>query len=149
MRLLLLTITGLSVLAGMALLLASGARSLDRDEALLYERLGGEAGVEIVVDDFLAKVGDDDWLSARFAGTDMPRLRAFLIERVCEATDGPCHVDGIGLPDGYEGMGITDYELGLMTEYFAEAMSDAGVDTHGYFAAMHLLVDMHDEIVRR
>ena len=142
-------VTGLSVLTGMLLLFASGAGTLDRDDTPLYERLGGEAGVEVVIDNFLANVGDDDRLGARFADTDVRRLREFLIGRVCEATDGPCHTDGKGMPEGHKVAGVTEYEFSIMTQHFAEAMFDAGVEFHEHIAAMHLLVDMHDDIVRR
>ena len=145
----LLTVAGLSVLAGMSFLLASGAGTLDRDVAPLYERLGGEAGVELVVDHFLANVSDDDRLGVRFADTDMQRLRGLLIDRVCEATGGPCLSDGTGLPEAHKVVGVTEYEFGIMTQHFAEAMIDADVEIHEHIAAMHLLVDMHDDIVRQ
>ena len=38
----LFTVTGLSMLAGVSFLLASGAGTLDGDDSPLYERLGGE-----------------------------------------------------------------------------------------------------------
>ena len=145
----LFTVTGLSMLAGVSFLLASGAGTLDGDDSPLYERLGGEAGVEVVVDSFLANVAEDDWLGVRFAHTDMRRLRELLIERVCEAIGGPCHSDGRGVPEAHKAMGVTEYEFSVMTQHFAEAMINAGVETHEHVAAMHLLVDMHDDIVRQ
>lgn len=149
MRLALFTATGLSVLVGLGLLMATGARTLDRDEAPLYERLGGEVGVDIVVDNFLAKVTDDDWLGVRFADTDMSGLREFLVAQLCEATGGPCLVDWSGMPEAHMVTGVTEYEFSLMIQYFAEAMMDAGVDTHEHVAAMHLLADMYDDVIRR
>ena len=149
MKLNLFTVMVLPVLAGTSILLASGAGTLDRDVAPLYERLGGEAGVELVVDNFLANVGDDDRLSVRFADTDMQRLRGLLIDRVCDATGGPCLSDGTGLPEAHKVVGVTEYEFSIMTQHFAEAMIDADVEVHEHIAAMHLLVDMHDDIVRQ
>ena len=93
MRAQVFTITGLSVAAGMVFLAVSGVRTFDTHEAPLYERLGGEVGVEGVLNRFVANVADDDRLSVRFANIDMDRLQVFLGDWVCEA-GGPCDTNG-------------------------------------------------------
>ena len=145
MRELLITVTGFSAVAGMLFLLASGVRTFDTVEASLYERLGGEAGVEGVLDSFLANVADDKRLGIHFADIDMAWLRAFLAGWTCDI-GGPCHYDGEGPAPTREGAGVTEDEFSLMTEHFADAMSEAGVDAHDYFDAMYLFVDMRDAI---
>ena len=62
---------------------------------------------------------------------------------------GPCLPDGQGLPEAHKVEGITEDEFSIMTQHFAEAMIDADVELNEHIAAMHLITDMHDEIVRR
>ena len=145
MRELLITVTGFSAVAGMLFLLASGVRTFDTAEASLYERLGGEAGVESVLDSFLASVADDKRLGIHFADIDMTWLRAFLVDWTCDI-GGPCRSDGEGPAPTREGTSVTEDEFNLMTEHFADAMSEAGINAHDYFDAMYLFVDMRDAI---
>ena len=141
MRDLVLAVTGIVVICGMAFLAVSGVRTLDTHEASLYERLGGEVDVEGVVDDFLANVADDARLGDRVADIDMDWLRTFLNDWVCEA-GGPCHVIGSVRPQAGEGVGIVVDAFDLMKDHFAEAMLDAGIVAYEHFAAMRLFVDM-------
>ena len=41
----------------------------------LYERLGGEAAIKSVVDEFVANVGADDRINKYFANADLERLK--------------------------------------------------------------------------
>lgn len=141
MRALVFTVTGLSVIAGMVFLAVSGVRTFDTREASLYDRLGGEVGVEGVVDVFLANVAGDDRLSVRFADIDMEWLREFLNDWTCEA-GGPCHADGKSPSQAHEGVGFTEDAFDLMTHHFADAMFDAGIGAYEQFGAMRLFVDM-------
>ena len=141
MRALVFVVTGLSVIAGVVFLAASGVRTFDTREASLYERLGGEVGVEGVVDSFLANVAGDDQLGVHIVDVDMDRLRALLNDWVCEA-GGPCHTDGKGRSQADEDAGFPDEAFDLVTHHFAEAMLDAGIAAYEHFAAMRLFVDM-------
>jgi len=113
----------------------------------LYERIGAQDGIATVVDGFLGKVGGDDRVNARFADTDMPKLRALLIEQVCEATGGPCTYSGKSMLDAHRGMNITEDEFGIVAAHFAAAMSDVGVSADDNGVIMGVLAGMHDDIV--
>ncbi len=49
----------------------------------LWDRLGGESAVTLVVDDFIANVAADPVINQRFARTDMPKLKRLLVEQIC------------------------------------------------------------------
>ena len=55
----------------------------------LYDRLGGKDAITAVVDDFVGNVGADARINQRFANTDIPHLKAMLVDQVCMATGGP------------------------------------------------------------
>ena len=76
-----------SALVGVSLLFVSVAGVADSHDGL-YKRIGAQERIATVVDGFLGKVGADDRANGRFANTDMPKLKALLIDQVCEATGG-------------------------------------------------------------
>ena len=135
---------GRSFVAGVSLCVTC---SVMADGHLLYERIGAQDGIATVVDGFLGKVGADDRVNGRFADTDMPKLRALLIEQVCEATGGPCKYSGMSMLDAHTGMNITEDEFGIVAAHFAAAMLDAGVGTDDNATIMGVLAGMHDDIV--
>ena len=70
-----------SALAGLSLLFVSVAGVADSHDGL-FKRIGAQEGIATVVDGVLGKVGADDRVNGRFANTDMPKLKALLIDQV-------------------------------------------------------------------
>ena len=65
-----------------AVLVAAGcASTAAKPETSLYQRLGGIEAITAVVDDFVANVADDSRINARFANTDIPKLKRLLVEQ--------------------------------------------------------------------
>ena len=60
-----------------------------RNEASLYDRLGGKPAITAVVDDFVGNVAADARINQRFAGANVPRLKTMLVEQICAASGGP------------------------------------------------------------
>jgi hemoglobin len=58
----------------------------------LHERLGGLEAIRAVVDSFVARCASDNRINAKFARSDVPRLKKMLVDQVCEATGGPLHL---------------------------------------------------------
>jgi len=56
----------------------------------LYTRLGGKDAITAVVDDFVGNVANDARINRRFAKTDIPHLKASLVDQICAGTGGPC-----------------------------------------------------------
>ncbi len=82
----------------------------------LYERLGGQRAIVAVVDDFIANVAADPRINMRFSDTDIPRLKALLVEFVCLATGGPCHYTGRDMQSSHAGMDLVDEEFTALVE---------------------------------
>ena len=108
---------GIAVIAALSMLTVSN-ESL-AEEKSLYDSIGGSDGLSTVIDNFLANVGGDDRINARFSGADMDNLRRLLIEQVCEATGGPCAYSGMSMLDAHTGMGITEDEFGALAGQFS------------------------------
>ena len=88
----------------------------------LYERLGGKPAITAVIDDFIGNVAGDSRINKRFAGTDIPRLKAMLVDQVCEATGGPCKYTGRNMRDAHAGMKITDAEFNALVEDLVKSL---------------------------
>jgi hemoglobin len=77
----------------------------------LYERLGGNAAIVAVVEDFVGRAAADSRINAKFGRTDVPRLKAMLVEQVSAAAGGPVTYTGRGMRETHDGMGVTAGEF--------------------------------------
>ena len=73
----------------------------------LYERLGKKEAITAVVDDFVNRVAADSRINGKFANADIARLKAMLVDQICEASGGPCKYTGRDMKSAHVGMGIT------------------------------------------
>ena len=76
-------------------------------ERSLYERLGGNAAITAVVENFRDRVAGDDRINGKFAKSDLARLTKMLIDQVSEATGGPNRYTGRSMKDAHAGMAVT------------------------------------------
>lgn len=93
----------------------------------LYQRLGGAAGVEAVVDATLKRVHGDLRINIFFENTDLPDLRRLLIEQICAATGGPCTYTGRSMEEAHSGMNLTDKDFDIFVEDLVAAMNEVKV----------------------
>jgi hemoglobin len=77
----------------------------------LYDRLGGKEAVVAVVDDFVGRAAADSRINGKFARTDVPRLKAMLVEQVSAAAGGPVTYTGRNMRETHDGMGVTGGEF--------------------------------------
>ena len=91
-----------------------------------YQELGGKAGVEKIVDNFINEISFDQNIVKFFEGTDINRLREKLIEQFCHESGGPCEYTGDSMKDVHAGMDITKAEFNRVVELLQAAMDDAG-----------------------
>lgn len=77
----------------------------------LYTRLGGNAAIAAVVDQFLANVVGDARINHFFANVDAARLHTLLIEQTGSATGGPEKNTGRDMKTTHAGMGVSDADL--------------------------------------
>lgn len=90
--------------------------------AKLFERLGGKPAIEAVVDDFLARVSQDERINAGFAGAHIPRLRTRLIELFCVGTGGPCTYSGRDMKTVHTGMGVTSAQFDALAGHLVATL---------------------------
>lgn len=97
----------------------------------LYSALGGEPGIESLVDSLYAKVLADPELGPFFEGLDMGRQRTKFRAFLQTVTGGPAHRSGIELRAAHSvsvAQGLAEHHvdafLGHLRAALAEAMAD-------------------------
>ena len=113
----------------------------------LYDRLGGREAITAVVDDFVARAAADGRINAKFARTDVPRLKAMLVDQVCQATGGPCTYAGRSMPETHSGMGVTAGEFDALVEELVATLDQFEVPAAEKEELLGLLGPMRPEIV--
>ena len=96
--------------------MAQDSMSVQMMNKSLYERLGGEAALKAVVDDVVARAAADTRINAKFAKTDIPRLKFHLVKQLCAVTGGPCKDIGRTQEKIHNHLGITAGEFDAFVE---------------------------------
>jgi hemoglobin len=93
-----------------------------QDNRTLYERLGGQPAISMVVDAFAGYVLKDDRINKKFSKSDPTRLVTNLKAFVCNATGGPCSYNGRDMKTSHKGMGVTAGEFNALVEDLVKAL---------------------------
>lgn len=115
--------------------------------ASLYERLGGLDAIAAAVDSFAARCAGDDRINAKFARTDIPRLKKMLVDQLCEATGGPCTYTGRDMRAAHDGMGVTAGEFDALVEDLVATLDEFNVPKDEQDELLSLLAPLRGDIV--
>jgi hemoglobin len=88
----------------------------------LYERLGGEGGIDAVVDDFYDRVLADERVDHHFEDVDVTALRAHQKQFVAAAAGGPVEYDGREMAAAHAGLDITGAEFDVVVGHLEAAL---------------------------
>jgi hemoglobin len=113
----------------------------------LFERLGGMSAITSVVEDFVARCAGDSRINQKFARTNIPRLKAMLIDQVCEAAGGPCHYSGRDMRTTHTGMHVTAGEFDALVEDLVATLNKFGVGKTEQDELLGVLGPMKPDIV--
>lgn len=124
-------IVGLALAFALALggTACGGKKDVKQPTTSLYDRLGQQPAIEVVIDKFLANVVADTRINAKFAHLDadgVAHLRGSLIDQVCQATGGPCEYKGKSMLEAHTGMNVTEDEFTALVEDLVKALDEAG-----------------------
>lgn len=96
----------------------------------LYERVGGQVGIEKISDAFIDEIQYDKKTLSFFLDTNIDRFREKFIEHICVHLDGPCTYTGDDMLNVHKGMNITEADFNRVVELLINAMTKAGIP-HG------------------
>ncbi|MCV7399313.1 group 1 truncated hemoglobin [Mycobacterium fragae] len=121
---------------------------LDTSKMLsIYDRIGGHEALELVVDDFYARVLADDHLSGFFTGTNVNRLKGRQVEFLAAALGGPGPYTGASLRQVHQGRGITMRHFNLVAGHLTDSLRAAGVPSETVTDILGVIAPLADDIV--
>jgi hemoglobin len=113
----------------------------------IYEQIGGTAALEIVVEDFYARVLADQELAGFFSGTNMSRLKGRQVEFFAAALGGSEPYTGAPMRQVHQGRGITAHHFDLVAGHLTESLATAGVPAGTVEQIIGAIAPLADEIV--
>jgi hemoglobin len=125
---------------------SSGAAAQYRS---LYERLGGYPAITAVVDDFVGNVAADRRINRFFARANVGRLKARLVEQICQGTGGPCVYTGGDMRSVHAGMGIRSQDFNALVQDLGKTLNKFKVPAREQRELVAILGPMKKDIVTR
>ncbi|HAO25400.1 MULTISPECIES: group 1 truncated hemoglobin [unclassified Methylophaga] len=113
-----------SVLVALCLMISACASPPD---TTLYKKLGGESGIENIVENLVQEIGQDKQIFHYFAEASVSRFKENLIEHFCAISDGPCKYTGDNMVDIHTGMNINEKDFNHMVDLLINAMDTEGI----------------------
>jgi hemoglobin len=113
----------------------------------LYDRLGKGDAITAVIDDFVARCAGDARINGKFARTDVPRLKAMLVEQVSSASGGKVTYTGRSMSETHRGMQVTAGEFDALVEDLIATLNKFGVKEADQTALLGILGPLRGDIV--
>jgi hemoglobin len=93
----------------------------------LYDKLGGEQGIEHIVNNLTQNIGHDRQIFHYFAEANVDRFKQKLALFLCDISDGPCTYTGDNMQQVHDGMHITERDFNHLVDLLIDAMYQADV----------------------
>ena len=114
----------------------------------VYDDLGGQAGIEQLVEDLLVRVSDDPRIAPLFVGVDIVNLHARLSEHLCVEAGGPCVYGGKNMADAHAYVDINPAHFNALVENLVDTMDARGVPRRSQNRLLARLAPMQRDVVR-
>ena len=97
----------------------------------LYQRLGGEAGVAVIVDDVMSNVENDPRIKESFAKADASKFKQTLAAQICDIGNGACAAPDASVQTTLRDLAIDNDQFDAFIGDFAKALDarDIGPET--------------------
>jgi hemoglobin len=118
-------------------------------EDTLYADLGGQPGIDRIVDASVDNYLADPRISAIFDESNMERIRAEFKVQFCQVAGGPCAYKGHDMVAAHKGLHLTNANFNAVVEDLQAAMDKLGIPfaTQNRFLAR--LAPMQHQVVTR
>jgi hemoglobin len=113
----------------------------------LFERLGGQEGIEAVVDALLVNIGADTRLKQYFNNLDQVRFKTNNVAFLCEKTGGPCSYTGGEIKRVHKSLQVTSEDFDAMMEDMGKTLDEKGVAEANKKELMDIMTSFKGDIV--
>jgi len=142
------------VLAGLLLfLLCTGLAAADSTPKSIYERIGGEAAIRGVVDDFVPAAAADPKVNftrdGRWQASDaaVSHLKSMLVEFLSSALGGPQKYSGRDMKSTHQGLRITQGEFDALAGHLKATLEKHKVPSAEVNAILKIAASTANDIV--
>lgn len=118
-------------------------------EDSLYQKLGGKAAIDAVVDAFYVKVLADKRVKGFFADVSMDKQRRKQKEFLSFAFGGPLPWTGKDMRKAHEGMGLTEEHFNAIAENLVSTLKDFKVKQELIDQVVAIAVSTKDDVLGR
>ncbi len=133
----------LSLLSGLLTVGAATATS----SASLYERLGGQPGIEHIATALIDRAAADPHTGRSFKDSNLKRVKEKLAEQLCQLSGGPCTYTGDTMRESHAGHDIREGEFYRMVEMLKDVLNERGVGLRETNELLRLLAPMKRDVV--
>ncbi len=130
-----------------AALLAGAASAQTAPVDALYQQLGGQSGLVMLIDDLMARLIADPRMQPFFKDVDQRHVKAQLVTQFCEISGGPCKLKDANMKKLHAGVDITRTDFNAMVEVLQHSMDARGVAFSTQNRLLARLAPMHRDIV--
>ena len=130
----------------LCVLMLSGC-AITQPRQTLYEELGGQPGIEALVETMLSRIADDPRIVEHFARVNIVMLNERLVQKFCHVADGPCPDTAKSMAQAHQHMAIREDDFNALVEDLNWAMDQRNIPRRTQNRLLARLAAMHGEIV--
>ena len=132
----------------LASLLAAAAPALAGPDTLFAD-LGGEGGIDRLVDASVDNYLADDRIKAIFDESNMDRVRKELKDQFCQVAGGPCIYKGHDMVAAHKGLRLTNANFNALVEDLQDAMDKCDIPSSTQNRFLARLAPYQHQVVTR
>ncbi len=115
----------------------------------LFTDMGGQAGIDSIVDASVDNYLADDRIKAIFDESNMDRIRAEFKVQFCQVAGGPCAYRGHDMVAAHKGLHLTNADFNAVVEDLQDAMTKVGVSFAVQNRFLARLAPMQHQVVSK
>ena len=113
----------------------------------LYQQLGGQPGLVVLMDDFMERLIADQRMNPFFKDVDQKHVKEELVIQFCEVSGGPCKRKGPDMKKAHAGFDINKAAFNALVEVLQQSMDARGIPFGTQNRLLAQLAPMHREII--
>jgi hemoglobin len=115
----------------------------------LYARIGGEAKLHAIVDEFSEALWIEPQLAPFYQGVTKSRFRLLLQQQFCQLSGGDCSYEGEGMREVHAGLKIRQTDFYRLVELLRTTLTNQKVALRERNELLALLAPMKRDVIDR
>ena len=125
---------------------ANASIPVPADDAL-FRDLGGQAGIDRIVGDFVPRLAADARMGEFFKRANQAHLRQMLGELFCRISGGGCVYTGLSMKQAHQDVDVSKGDFNALVEVLQAAMEAQGVPFATQNRLLARLAPLHRDVV--